>query len=121
MNARQRPSESVDQRALVEWMDLKGIRYFSVPNGFIAGGMNKWAMLARLRAEGMKAGAPDLILVDRANTDGMPVAVEMKRLRGGQLSPEQVAMLAAMRTAGWHIIIAPGLQSAITQLEELGF
>lgn len=105
----------------MQWLDLKGIGAFSVPNGFIAGGRNKWGMLNKLRAEGMKKGAPDLILTDCAPKDGRPVAIEMKRATGGSLSGEQIEMIARMRRGGWHVLLAPGVHMAIAQLESLGY
>lgn len=113
--------ETTEQRALIEWLTFKHIGHFSVPNGFIAGGRNKWAMLAKLKKEGLLKGAPDLILIDRSPKTGQPVAVEMKRVKGGDLSPDQRQVIASMRAAGWIVILAPGAHSAIMQLEREGF
>ena len=78
-------------------------------------------MLSRMKSEGMLKGAPDLILINQPPGSPGPVAIEMKRLKGGALSADQVQVIAQMRNAGWIVIVALGAQQAITALEGLGF
>jgi hypothetical protein len=112
-------TESDEQRELVDILRARDIGCFSVPNGAILGGRNKWGLLTKLRAEGMLAGAPDVILMDRA-PDGRPIAVEMKRRRGGSVTPEQRAVHAVMKARGWVVVVARGAEDAIEQLRNIG-
>lgn len=121
MKTSQGPSETHEQRCLVDWLRLRRVKFFSVPNGAVLGGRNRYALLGRLRAEGLLPGAPDLVLIDRAPTTGRPVAVEMKRRVGGELSRDQRAVHNAMRAAGWDVVVAWGYESATNQLTELGY
>ena len=52
------PLESVEQRALVQWLQLKKLDYFAVPNG---GKRNKKEAM-NMKAEGIKAGVSDLVI-----------------------------------------------------------
>jgi hypothetical protein len=76
---------------------------------------------AYLKAEGMRAGSPDLILVRLAPSTGLPVAIELKRTTGGRVSEPQAAMHEALRYAGWHVIVARGCDDALAQLAAIGF
>jgi hypothetical protein len=110
--------EHEEQKALVKWLRYKGIGFFSVPNGFIAGGKNKWAMINKLKAEGMTKGAPDLVLKQRTK-DGRPIAIEMKRQKDGRLSDEQRDMAGDLTAAGWVVLQPKGAMDAIVQIEEI--
>lgn len=92
----------------------------SIPNGCLLGGRNRFAVLAKLQAEGMLRGAPDLVLVDRAPRCGSPVAIEVKRV-GGRLSPAQRAVCDRMRAAGWQVVVAYGADDGLRKLRQLGY
>lgn len=49
-------SEADEQQAVVEWCDLKGVPIFHIPNG----GFRHPAEAKHLKAQGVKAGVPDL-------------------------------------------------------------
>lgn len=115
------PLETSEQRTLVAWMRLRGIRHFSVPNGTILGGRNKWGLLGKLKAEGMLPGAPDLVLIDPSPRTGEVVCIEMKRRKTGKLSKSQEAVLSDLYEAGWCVIVAAGAKEAMRELLELGY
>lgn len=114
------PKETSEQSIVVQWIRAAGIGCFSVPNGFLAGGYNKWALIQKFKNEGMLPGAPDLICIQRAR-GGKPVAIEMKRQKNGTLSPEQKAIIRILRRDKWHVIVAKGAADAIQELKELYF
>lgn len=105
------PLEHVEQCTVVDWLQWQHIPHFAVPNG---GTSPK--RLGKLRAEGLSAGVPDLILpVHR-------IAIEMKR-RGAKASattPEQAAWIETLKNAGWEARVCHGSGEAITWLRELG-
>ena len=76
------PSEAKEQEQLVKWLDAKGVTYFAVPNG----GLRTKATAASLKRQGVKAGVPDILVVDHARVemDGemrtfVGVALELKK------------------------------------------
>jgi len=113
------PLETKEQQALVETLRAFGVECFSVPNGAIVGGRNRFGQLAKLKREGMLAGAPDLVLMDRL-PDGRPVAIEMKRQKGSVISDEQRVVLLRMVSCGWAVVLAKGADDALVQLKKLG-
>ena len=75
------PSEHDEQVTFCQWLTLKRIPHFAVPNG-----SNK-SKTARgiFKAEGLKSGVPDMACFLPKKI----VFVEMKRRKGGTVSPEQ--------------------------------
>ena len=107
------PTEHDEQVALCRWLDARGIGYFAVPNGARV----RPAQAKKLKAEGMTAGAPDLVLT-RRTLDGRPIAVEVKREVGGVMSRAQRAMQDRLTHDGWICIVARGGQDGIEQITE---
>lgn len=59
------------QKAICEYLDIRGVCYWAVPNG----GKRSKAEAGRLKAEGVKSGVPDLTVVH----DGMYYGLEVKK------------------------------------------
>jgi hypothetical protein len=113
-----RQLEHAEQMTLCGWLRAKRIIFFAVPNG----ARRNPRQAAWLKAEGLTAGSPDIIIVPPVLSDGWKhVAVEMKRADGGYLSPSQKEMHEAMRGRGWIVCVAHGAMDAIKQLTELGY
>jgi hypothetical protein len=107
------PTEHAEQAALMTWAALLARSVsalgllFAIPNG----GARHKAVAGKLRAEGVKAGVPDLCL---------PVAVgpfhglflEMKRRRNGRLSVEQRAWAEKLRAEGYRVEECKGATAA---------
>lgn len=98
-------SESSEQQALFEWAtwnisrlpDLEWLHH--VPNG----GMRHKATAARLKREGVKAGAPDIYLdVARGGYHGLRIELKAGRNRP---SAEQLRWGIALQQRGysWHV------------------
>jgi hypothetical protein len=47
------------------------------------------------------------------------VAIELKRVKGGKVSPEQERWLGWLRARGWCAFVARGADEAMARLEEL--
>lgn len=111
--------ESHAQQIVVQWLRKRGIHFCAIPNGGkrgpIAGRI--------LKAEGVVAGAPDILIFDRppwyANSIG--VALEMKAPGGSKPSAHQLEFLSALEKRGWIVIIAYGAHEAFERLALLGF
>ncbi len=112
------PTEHAEQVALCQWLRLRRIDYFAIPNA----ARRNPRTAAMLKAEGMRAGVPDLVLIPPAPVDGWKhVAIELKRQKGGRLADTQREMHAIMSAHGWIIIVALGFAHAIEQLTGLGY
>ena len=81
---------------------------FAIPNG------EKRAITVakRLKAEGVVRGIPDLFIPQ------WTLWVEMKRISGGRLSPEQKAMIQYLEGIGQKVIVAKGAADASKQILE---
>ena len=80
---------------------------YHVPNG---GSRNK-IEAARLRAQGVKSGVPDLCLpVARGGNHGL--YIELKRQRDGRISEEQVRWIDGLLEQGYAAAICKGWQEA---------
>jgi hypothetical protein len=117
------PSEECEQKIVADWLDClqtaikdREIRYYAIPNG----GLRNKIVAARLKATGTKRGVPDLCLP--VPSGGLPgLYVEMKKAKGGALSPEQKDWINFLRRNGYAAEICAGAESAkITILEYLG-
>lgn len=96
---------------LGRWPEL-GMLY-AIPNG----GDRHPAVAAKLRAEGVKAGVPDLCLpVPRGDHHGL--YVEMKRQRRSQTSAEQKAWIAALKALGYRAEVCKGAAEAWDVIRE---
>lgn len=107
------PSEGQEQATLFNWAQMQSFVYpelrlmFHVPNG---GSRNK-AEAGRFKAEGVKAGVPDIFLpVPRCGMHGL--FIEMKRLSGGKVSPEQKEWIDSLRREGYAAEVCHGWQEA---------
>jgi len=81
---------------------------FAIPNG------EKRAITVakRLKAEGVVRGIPDLFIPQ------FNLWVEMKRISGGRLSPEQKGMIQYLEGIGQKVIVGKGAADASRQILE---
>lgn len=107
------PKEHDEQKALMRWVDLMAPQMpllhllYAVPNG----GDRHPATAARLKAEGVKPGVPDLHLpVSRRGYHGL--YIEMKRQKGGRLSPEQKQWKDDLQNQGHRVEVCHGFEEA---------
>ena len=104
--ARAGPTEAQHQEALFEFLarleqrDPRAALIFHVPNG----GARHKATAARLKAQGVRPGVPD-VLAPIAAHGHHGLALELKR-RGGRLAAHQEAWLDALEAQGWRCVVA---------------
>ncbi|MBB4863332.1 hypothetical protein HNP46_002179 [Pseudomonas nitritireducens] len=105
------PSEHEDQVALIQWFDmqypsLRG-RLAACPNG----GQRNAVVAAKLKAEGVRAGYPDLnLLTPRHGFAGL--FIELKRERGGALQSDQADWLDWLNEQGFMAVVCKGFEAA---------
>jgi hypothetical protein len=110
--------ESQEQTMLFNWARLMQNRMpelrmlYHVPNG---GHRNK-IVAAKLKAEGVRSGVPDICLpVARLGYHGL--YVEMKRRKGAKTTPEQTEWLEALRKQGYCAVVCYGFDEAREAVE----
>lgn len=118
-------SEHAEQAALLQWIVTEGVRYdsrlallFAVPNGGDYGG--KQSVGARMKAEGLRSGVPDLFLpVTVGKWPGCWVEMKKRgreREKWGGLSEKQVWWHLNLRAQGYAVFTCFSWQSARAML-----
>jgi len=110
-------NEHAEQAALFRWASFARVRHpelallFAVPNG----GHRHKAVAAKLKAEGVKSGVPDICLpVARDGCHGL--FIEMKTATG-RPSKLQRRWLDLLRAQGYHAEVCHGWMAARAVLE----
>lgn len=113
------PSESVEQIHLFHWAIIQRGKYpeldlmYHIPNG----GKRDVTTAKRLKAEGTKAGVPDIHLpVARNGFHGL--YIEMKKQKGGKLSKDQKEWLKALSDQGHYVAVCKGCDAAIEVIKD---
>ena len=98
------PSEHEEQVGLVNWFRerFNGVLIFAIPNGE----KRAISVAKRLKAEGVVRGVPDLFIPE------WNLWVEMKRVQGGRLSPDQKNMISYLESIGQTVIVGKGARHA---------
>lgn len=112
--------EHDEQVALMYWWSLTHQQHgvperllFAIPNG----GQRNLIVAKKLKAEGVRAGVPDLFLaVPRGRFHGM--FVEMKKQKGGRLQDSQCIMLETLAAQGYYATVCHGWAEAGKAIEE---
>lgn len=107
------PSEHEEQKNLIYWCEVMSSKYpdlkwiYAIPNG----GDRYEAVAAKLKAEGVKPGVPDLCLpVPKKTYHGL--YIEMKRLKGVKVSGNQKKWLSALKERGYSVCVCNGFEAA---------
>ena len=107
------PTEAQEQAALFQWARMQAGRYpelaliHAIPNG----GSRHPAEAKNLKAQGVKAGVPDICLpVPRGGCHGL--YIELKRRKGGKLSPEQEQWISELTEQGYYAAVCKGWEVA---------
>ena len=117
-------SESAEQKTLFEfWALAAGSRFnlpeavlFAVPNG----GRRDVITAARLKAEGVRAGVPDVMLaVARGGYHGLFLELKRRSNAGsakGRVSTSQKDVHEKLTEQGYRVVVAHGAQEAINAI-----
>lgn len=106
------PTEDAEQIAFVRWLDTQGIPYWHTNNEMWT---KSWKQKTRSKQMGTKSGIPDLFLC----FDGKLVGIEMKRQKGGVVSPTQKYWASILHSAGVEVFVCRGCAHAIETVETL--
>lgn len=104
------PTEHEEQRIFVQWFRRRyaPVRIFAIPNG----GFRSRATAGRLKAEGVMRGIPDLFVPE------WNLWIEMKRIKGGRLSPDQVNWKQYLEEIGNTVFVAYGAENAMELVDD---
>lgn len=118
------PSETKEQIALAGFLDQvryngRKLQWAAIPNG----GKRDKRTAAILKKMGVKSGLSDILIFDSPpNYPLMKGAVlELKKLKGGKLSPEQIEWLDYFENNSWVAGVAEGLNEALALLKDWGY
>lgn len=95
------PTETEDCMALVEWMELKRLKFAHVPQETYT---KSWAVKMKNRRMGVRKGVPDYLIVHGTQV----LFIEMKRKGSSpsDTSPEQIGWLKALN-------LVPGIKAHV--------
>ena len=112
--------EHDEQVNLMKWWSLAHQQFgiseqllFAVPNG----GERNVIVAARLKAEGVRAGVPDLFLA-HPNNEYHGLFIEMKKAKGGVVSDNQKCYLDLLKTNGYRAEVCRGWIQAKQIIED---
>ena len=123
------PDEHTEQKNVINWAELMSNRHpelkliFAIPNG----GNRNIVTAVRLKAEGVRAGVPDLFLpVPRPSFMGGKLAgryqmglwIEMKKRKGSTTSKEQHWWHEKLRDQGYRVEVCKGAEEAIKVISD---
>jgi hypothetical protein len=101
------PTEDQDQAKLVVWMEKQGIKFFAIPNG----GRRTFTEGIKFKRCGVRKGVPDLCLPFPSGPYH-GAYIELKRIKGSQVSEEQKYWLIYLRSVGYFAEVAKGFDEA---------
>lgn len=107
------PHESWEQRCLVAELERLEPGILMEINPAAGMKLDK-RMGSNVKTLGYQAGTLDIFLPEHR------VYIELKRQKGGSLSPEQKARIPRLEAAGYRVIVARGAVDAVNQLRKLG-
>lgn len=104
-------TEHVEQREFVSWFrkTYPAIRILAIPNG----SQRSRTTGARLKAEGVVAGVPDLLV------PAWNLWIEMKRADGGSVSTQQKDWHRYLESIDHTVLVCAGFLQAKEKVEEL--
>lgn len=111
--------EHSEQVSLMKWWGLMHKRFgiseqllFAIPNG----GQRNVIVAARMKAEGVRAGVPDLFLaVPSFGYNGL--FIELKKPKGGRVSDKQTEFISELSERGYRVTVCHGFMEAKQTIE----
>lgn len=113
------PKEAEEQEALFQWAayQLGTMPELEIMHHIPNGGSRNKIEAARLKAQGVKSGVPDISLpVARKGFHGL--YIELKRQKGGVVSESQSKWLGALMEQGYMVAVCYGAEQAIKVIKE---
>lgn len=106
------PTEAQEGRTFVAYLRIKRYRFTHIANETGSGQSAKFQGI-RNKQQGTSKGFPDYLII----VAGRLIAIELKRRKGGKVSPEQKDWLAALNAVGIEAVVCNGAAEAIAAVE----
>ena len=90
------------QKAIAQYLDLKGLCWWAVPNG----GRRNISVARKMKAEGQKSGVPDITLIYKGQYYGIEVKKPKTTTPKGRLSQNQLSRIAQITDSGGVVGVA---------------
>jgi hypothetical protein len=117
------PLEDEEQAAFVQWLELVGLRFSSIPNATYT---TSWKQKSKNYYTGLRAGFPDLVVLvppSRAQDGiGHMLCIEMKRRQGGTVSAVQkdwIEAINGLSSISLEAVVCKGAQDAIEHVNRI--
>ena len=107
------PTEAQEGSALVAHLRIKGYKFTHIANE-TGGSPEAKRRAIRVKQQGVSRGFPDYLVITKAGL----VAIELKRIKGSKVSPEQVEWVDALNETGIPAKICKGANMAINFIEQ---
>ena len=105
-------SEDNFQKAVARYLDAKGVLWVHCPNG----GHRNVAEAAKLKAMGVKAGIPDILILEpRKFCYGL--AIELK-VGKNKCTDHQKEMQRYFIAHNWHVLVSYSLDEVIHEIDK---
>lgn len=111
------PTEDQEQIALAQYLDARKLAWCHVPNG----GSRNVIEATKLKRMGTRRGIPDVLIFDPClwcESHYVGIAIELKRVKGGRVTPEQDAWHHALEERGWLVRVCKGAGEAIDFIQQ---
>lgn len=111
MSALSLPTEEIEQRIFVQWLEIKKLKFTAIPNSTYTKSIQQ---KMKNKYMGLRAGLPDLLVI----VSNQVIWIEMKRVKGGVVSATQKAWIEALNDAGTPAYVCAGADEAIKVVEQ---
>lgn len=105
-------TEQVEQMRFVQWLDIMGYKYTSIPNSTFT---RSWKQKQKNTQTGLRAGFPDMVVIAK----NIFMCVEMKRTKGGVISTLQKEWIRNLQAANIPTGVCYGADEAIAFVKEV--
>ena len=113
------PLEAFEQELIFKWRDENKIKYPELALLHSSGNGLRLTpgQAVKTKKQGLTKGVPDIMLpVPKNNHHGL--FIELKRIKGGKVSPEQEMFLKALEKQGYMSVICHGHLQAIETIKD---
>jgi hypothetical protein len=107
-----RDTERVIQVAIAQYLDMRRICWWAIPNG----GNRNIITATKLKAEGVKSGVPDIAIVHEGQAFFLEVKKPKTDTPKGRLSDNQKTMIKRIEKAGGEVSVVYSVADVINQL-----
>jgi len=115
------PTESEIQQSVMRWWAMAhrglGVRHERLLMAFPMQGQRSPRNGARMKAEGMRAGLPDMFLAVQMHNPGLWIELKRPRPRG-VVSPEQAEFLMSVKMQGYSAQVCYGFDECVKAITE---